>query len=286
MIPQRRWTCRWNWVVVAALWACGCKPVDSPPDVVARAGDGLLLESELETALQDFPATLDSGEARKRLIDQWIDSELLYQEALRRNIANHDSVKLRLEESERSILIDAMVSQLIMENIIPIQPSDISSYYENHRERLSLREPFAKVHYLIATDEDSIRTAQDIMDRKNHADTVFVNIAARFSVNPSMSLSLANNFLPERRLFADHPLLAEVLSDLRPGQTAPIIESGGHFHLVHLAGRAPTGSIPEIAWVEDVIQRQITINWRRQSYQQLVQQLRMKAIAADKLAIN
>ena len=273
-------------MVIAALWACACEPANAPPNVVARVGDGVLLESDLEAAMADFSAVSNSGEARTQLIDQWINSELLYQEALRRNIASHDSVKLRLEESERSVLIDAVVSQLMKENAVEIQPGDISSYYERHKERLALLEPFAKVHYLIATAEDSIRAAQNIMRRANNTDSSFASIAIRFSADPSMSLALASNFLPERRLFADHPVLAEVLTSLRSGQTAPIVESGGRFHLVRLAGRAPAGSIPELAWVEDLVRKQITIDARRRLYQQQVQRLRMNAIAGDKLTIN
>ena len=273
-------------IVVAAVSTWSCDPSPPPSSIVARVGDGVLLDRDLIAALQDFPAMLDSADARKQLIDQWIDSELLYQEALRRNIADMDSVKLRLSQSERAILVDALVSQLMTENVIDITAEDISNYYVRHKEQLALREPFAKVHYLMASDADSLRIAREIMLQTEHTDSVFASVAMRFSAIPSTSLSHASNYLPEWGIFANQPLLANVLAELRPGQTAPIVEENGQFHYVHLAGRAPTRSIPEIAWVEDIIRRQITINRRRQLFQQELQQLRMNAIAGNELTIN
>ena len=275
-------------LLVAITLACfpGCRSSEEPEPVVARVDNAELLERDLQAALENIPNALASVEARQQLIDQWVDSELLYQEALRRNIAAQDDVQQRLEESERAVLIDAMVSRLMEESSSEIRQSEIMAYYERHKEQLRLREPFVRVRYLYATDPDSVRTAYDILHQASEADSVFVQLAARFSEDHSMSLSLASSFLPEGRLFTEQPAVAEAVSRLAPGRTANVFTFDDRYHLVQLADRAPTGSIPEIGWVEDVVRRQLAMNSRKQMYKRQIQRLRMEAFARDRLILN
>ena len=264
-------------------------PQTPPGAFVARVGDVYLTQEQIDAALENLPARLDSTEARRQFIDQWVTNELLYQEALQRNLRSREAVQRQLQESERSVLIDALVSELFAEERAAPNPAEIRAYYERHKEQLRLREPFVRVRYLATTRPDSARLAHSLLaEARTRADedSVWNSLATRFAEDAAVSLSLAQNYFPESRLFMEQPALHDALSRLAPGHVAPLIEANGHTHLLQLADRVAAEAIPEPGWIEDQIRRQLTMDARKQMYERQVQRLRTEALSRDALVIR
>ncbi len=270
--------------------AVACQPKTSPESYVARVGDVYLMQDETHAALNNLPPRLDSTEARRQFIDQWVTNELLFQEALRLNLRTRQDVQRRLKESERSVLIDALVSQLFEQEREAPFPAEIRAYFERHKEQLRLREPFARVRYLFTTEADSARLARRLLQQATSsaatADSVWAQLVSRFAEDPELSLTLSGNYFPESRLFIEQPVLRQHLAQLRPGQLAPLIDLNGYTHLLQLEDRVPAGSIPELSWIEDQVQRQLTIDARKQMYERQVQRLRTEAMSRNVLVIR
>ena len=279
-------------MVLAALGlalVAGCQRQTPPDGYVARVGDVYLMQDELNAALDNLPPRLDSTEARRQFIDQWVTNELLFQEALRLNLRTREDVQRRLEESERAVLIDALVTQLFEEEVDdPIAP-EVRVYFERHKEQLRLREPYARVRHLFSAEADSARLARRLLQQASasaSADSVWSVLVARFAEDTELSLTLSGNYFPESRLFLEQAELRERLAQLRPGELAPLIETNGHLHLLQLDDRVPAGTIPELAWIEGQVRRQLTIDARKQMYERQVQRLRTEALSRDALVIR
>jgi len=267
--------------------AAGCQRQTPSQGYVARLGDAYLMQDEVHAALDNLPPRLDSTEARRQFIDQWVTNELLFQEALRLKLRTQQDVQRRLEESERSVLIDALVSQLFEQEMGAPLPPEIRAYFERHKEQLRLREPFAHVRYLFSTEADSARLAHRLLQEASAtADSLWPQLVTRFAQDAALSLTLSGNYFPESRLFIEQPVLRQHLAQLRPGQLAPLIDLNGYTHLLQLEDRVPAGSIPELAWIEDQVQRQLTIDARKQMYERQVQRLRTEAMSRNVLVIR
>ena len=273
-------------LALSLAFIASCQPDEEPEPPVARVGSAELQEQDIQASLATIANTLDSVDARQRLVDQWIDSELLYQEAQRRSLSTETAVQRRLDESARAVLIDAMVSRLMEEGEVEIRPNEVLAYYERHKEQLRLREPFVRLHYLSSANADSVRAAHDLLRQAEDADTLFLGLVARFSEDASMSLSLASSYVPESQLFGRQPAVAEAVRGLQPGEIAPVLDTDGVFHLVRLADRAAAGSTPELAWVEDVVRQQLAVEARKRLYERQIQRLRMEALSRDRLQVN
>ena len=87
-------------------------------------------------ALGDVPASLDSVTAREQVVEQWVQRELLVQEARRQGLDQDPTVRRRLAEAERAALelaaLDAYFDQA------PADPSEaeLKAYYDRHRDQL------------------------------------------------------------------------------------------------------------------------------------------------------
>ena len=193
----------------------------------------------------------------------------------------------RLAESERSVLVDALITQMFEEEVEAPNANEVLAYFERHKEQLRLREPFVRVRYLYTTNPDSAERAQALLRQAtSDADSVWSVLVERFAEDAALSLSLASNYVPESRLFMEQPLLHDRLTRLRVAQIAPVLEANGKRHLLQLADRAPAGTLPELSWIEDEVHRQLTIDARKQMYERQVQRLRTEALSREALVVQ
>lgn len=273
-------------LLIAGFAGAGCNDDDVPQDYVARVGNEVFTEEDLAQALEGLNPGQDTTEVVHQIVEQWVTNELLYQEAQRQRLSQDEEVQRRLQENERSVLIDVLVSRLYDEETAEPSVEEMQAYFERNKEQLRLREPFVRVHYLAVADPDSAATARTLLREAVAGGTVEANwpaLMARFGTDPTLSRTLAANFIPESRLLNENPGLRDRLPQMRPGEIAPLFSVGNRHYVVHLAERMPAGTLPELAWIEDEVRQRVIIQARKQMYARQVQRLRNEALAREAL---
>ena len=276
-------------LVWLALTLAGCGQEAAVPDYVARVGDRYLTREELSAALESHPFLQDSTEAQQQIIEQWVNNELLYQEARRRKLRNDPDVRRLLEENERSVLISAYVNRLFEDEAVTPSPEALQTYFEQHRDQLRLREPFVRVRYLSNADADSAMAARRALlqiNRTPNPDSAWTALVHRYADDPDGALGLSQSYFPESRLFTAQPAIQEELRGLSDGDVSPLIEYDGVYHVLQLVDRVPPGYVPELAWIENELKQRLTIEARKQMYARQVQRLRNEALARENLEIK
>ena len=255
---------------------------------VARVGDAYLTRSSLQASLTRLAVGLDTTEVSRQLIDRWVTSELLYQEARRLRLEARADIREKLEESERAVLIQSMVELYHIQEESAPSSIEVSTYFESNKENLRLLEPFVQVRHIHTLDPDSARMAARLLGQATlqQADSVFDYLATRFAVDGPASVALARNFYPERSLFVTRPPVRSALAALTPSRAARVIASDSTWHVLQLVDRAPEGTLPELIWIEDHLREQLQIQWRKQNYASAVQKLRTEADARDDIEIR
>lgn len=277
------------WLLGLALLSVACRQPEREPEFVARVGDHYLTRDELRSALAILPAVGDSTEARQQIVEQWVTNELLYRAANQEDLRRDPEVRRLLEQNERSVLIGAYLSRVFDEEPATPSRSDIEAYFQQHQEQLRLREPYVRIHYLTLGDPDSARVAFDTLSASvehGTVDSTWSLMARRFSMDPEGSEELASSFLALSQVFPERPAIHDRMAGLRPGNVTPPFESGGRFHVIHLAERAEPGTLPRLEWVEEELKRKLDIEARKQLYARQVQRLRNEALASEDLEIR
>ncbi len=276
------------WLLLAAALLSGCRPQSQSADFVARVGNAMLLQSDLDTALEGIHAGLDTAYAKAQVINQWVENELLYQEALRLKLGLSEPVRQQLRDAERAVLIDALVAPLYAESCNNLTEQDLAAYYETYKERLSTLEPYVLVQFIEAVRRDSALTVQRLMRGAADEDamTLFDSLLLRYAIDPELSRSLASNYWPESRLFTGRPRVRQAMQALTPSGDGRVFAADSlHFYL-RVADRLPTGTVPELAWVEEQVRMHCAIDLRKQLYDRLVQRLRAEAVTRGTLAVK
>ena len=273
------------------LFLSGCVEETDSQDYVARVENRYLFEEDVERIMGGIAVTGDPSEMRRHIIDQWLTTEVLYQEALRRGLAQNAEVQRRLDESERSVLVNSFIESFYRDNSPSPSAEETRTYFEQHKEQLRLRESFVRVRYLRAETFEEAGRAQLALQNASVAerDSTWTIWANTLETGPSASDTLftprisAYDHYPENRLFENQPLLRQTLADLSNERTAAVIESDSSYHVLQLAQRIPTGSIPQQEWIQPELERHFILQNRKQLYARLVQRLRNEALAREAL---
>ena len=267
----------------------GCESSDQREEFVARVHDQYLTREELDEAMGAMPPRVDSADVRKQIIEQWVTSALLFDEASRRGLRENEDVRRQLQESERSVMASALLSRLYEEESAEPSPSEIQAYFERNKELFRIREPFVRVRHLVHANRDTVVQARQAMlslARGDNPDSTWQLVVAEHAEDPESSLDLSATHLPQSHLFSNQPVVREALNSLRPGETSPVLEVDDRFHVLQLVDRAAPGALPQIEWVEAELRRRLVIQGRKQIYASQVQRLRNEALAREELEIR
>jgi hypothetical protein len=271
-------------LLVPVLGACEQEGTQS--SFVARVGDDVLTHEELSASLEGLGPTIDSSQARRQLVDQWVTRTLLLREAERLNLASEPEVQEQLEEKRRTVLISALTNRIYQNAEVEVSDAEVEDYFQRHRQQLTLREPFVQVRHLATGDRARARTLRSRLRTETVSDSVWREIARREAVDPTRALQWADRFVPQSRLFARYPYVRDALGALEDGEVAPVVQDDSLFHVLQLMRRIPAGTEPKLAWIEPKIRRRLRIRSRKQMYAREVQRLRTEAKARNDLIVR
>jgi hypothetical protein len=275
-------------VVFGLFLAIGCEEEAERPAFAARVGDQYLSVEELNASLGALTVGLDSVEARKQIIEQWITHELIAQEAIREGLQNDAEVLRLVAENERSVLVSALLGRYYASEDTEPTVADLEAYFAQHDAQFVLKEDYLRVRYLFAATAPAAEKARELLrdaTAAGSADSLWGSIIDQYALDAEGSRYLSANYFPQSRLFPS-ATLREWTQRLNPDQIAPVIEEGGHFHVVQVVARRHAGTPPQMAWIEDELRERLIIDARKQMVARQVQRLRNEALAREDLEIH
>lgn len=271
-------------LVLLGIGTIGCQSEEASSSYVARVGSHYLTQSDLDRMLAGMGPTLDSTEARQQIIDQWVTRTLLYREAQRQNLESVEKVQRELDRQRRSILVTALKNRLYDEADLAPSPEAVRAYFEQHKEQMRLREPYASVRYLATARRAAAQTVHEALRTLSpEEDSTWTRLVQEHAADTLQAHRLSQRSLPASRLTEQLPFSAEQLAALQDGDITPVVENNGRYHVLRLDRRIPEGTAPQLEWVEPKIRRRLRIRARKQMYAHEVQRLRNEAQANDAL---
>lgn len=142
----------YGFVILTLLVICGCfesKKKDEVQEPVYATVNGIpLTESDLKAIVpKDFYERL-TPEHKKKIVEEWINKELLYQEALRLGIDKEPEIKRLLLNSERNLLSNELLERTISDIKIP-GDAELKKYYEEKKESFVVHSIEYRIRYAL-----------------------------------------------------------------------------------------------------------------------------------------
>jgi len=118
-----------------ALTHFGCSKEEKPSRYVAKVNKSVLTEDDLKSALKE---ERNKGIYREEYINNWIKSEVLYEEAADQGLLNETEFKSLLDRTKKELAFALLVRKIADENKIEPTDDEIKKYYDNNKDDFKL----------------------------------------------------------------------------------------------------------------------------------------------------
>ena len=244
---------------------CSQKPA-SP--VIARVGKSVLTVDDFNNSIPPEYSDQLTLEQNINYVRQWIDTELLFQEAMRKKIDREPQIRDRLNKMKKDLLAAEMMSRnSVMEKSATIDEKAIHDYYELNKEKFIRERDVAKYLEIVVTDS---RTAWYIS--KNATTDNFLTLAAEYSQQPypesiNVPYSALDDVQPEIR--------QAIIATPVDATSAPVKSDLG-YHIIRVIDKLEKGGICKEDEIWEDIVNQLTAKSQKENVEQLISDLRLK----------
>ena len=251
------------------LAGCGGRDVErgaaSVQDPIVRVGDAYLTEETIEFLLPSEERVPLSMEDKRRFVDRWIETEILYQEALRRGVGEDPRVRARVRTLEQEFLADHLAFLELRERTA-VSEQEIEAYFEAHEQEY--RYEYRVSHILVSTLEEA-ENVKKLLENNS-----FAWVANRHSIDPVARRGGDLGYLSKGNMI---PEFENVVFDLEPGEVSDIVKSDFGYHIIKLVGVRESLVTVDPADVRAQILNMLIMEKRERAYEDFLESLRRGA---------
>jgi hypothetical protein len=209
------------------------------------------------------------------LIDAWVESEVLYQEARRRGLTESDEVQVRVDEARKTFAIDALLSRELAD-----KPGDevtdetVTAYLTANAPLFVLREDVVKANYALFADREPANSFRTALVNGRHWDDALTAIRADSSAAASLRSAAREQYFTQSTMYPDE--LWKLARTLSKDEVSFAVRTPAGYAVIVVRGVKRAGETPDLAYVAGDIRERIQIERRRARYEQLLSTLRNK----------
>lgn len=271
-------------IVILVLCSFGCsKQSDQSNSApLVKIGDRVLYFEEIEQSIPAYLISTDSSSVVSNYVDQWIRSQVLYDEAIRLGLESNPVIKKRIDTAIRDILIAELRNQIQLNSISEsISEQEVAQFYTNNREMFVLNERHVKVRHLFSLNNEEISAARIELA----AGAPWEAIVSKYAIDPEYSLQTDNQLIAVSQAFSGYPTLKSYLGVIGLNEVSPITQESGYYHFIQIVEDRPEGDHPELPYVFDRIQEWLRLDRSRRAFKTYEQNLLVQAEANGEIVI-
>jgi parvulin-like peptidyl-prolyl isomerase len=253
---------------------CACQRQQNQQEIVVRVGSEALTVVDIAT---EIPLQLRDRITKSELqeyVARWTDSQILFQEAKRRQLDQNESVRRELRRLERELVVNILLEQEL-NKAFPVSEDEIENYYNTNRQNFvrSAKE----VHACYVRVQQKQRADSLVAVLREGAD--FTQVARRFATGDSTEWDL---YMTEEETA---PAIANAVFTMTPGAVSRPIELEDGFHIFKMIEKFEAGSLRALTFVRDEIVAKIQSEKRQERYKQLLAELKNSAVIEKNLFV-
>ena len=267
-------------VVLFLQGGCTRKSKITEP-ALAKVGSSVLTKEDARKAIPEHLFMRDSVSAYQQYREDWINHQILLQEAYRLRIHRQSDVVERLSDIREDYITKAAQDYIISElnKDLVISDEEARNYYQQNKDNFVLEERYIRYRHVIAASlEDAENAKEDLMKGIE-----WEVVARNFSLNSDMAVSESERFWPESAAATDAPIMSRYLGVIGLSEISPIEKIGNEFHFVQLLEERAKGEHPDLDWLIDQIKAWLLLEKRRVAFNTYLKNLYLQAKANNEI---
>ena len=257
--------------LLGILMADGCQR-NGGGTYVAKVGNSTLSKTDIEhMRTQSGDSVLDS----RRFIDEWVITELLYQEAERRGVADDDDVRRQAEQARRHFAVAALLQREIYDDTSGVNQDSLEAYYLLNKTDYTLHEDAVNLSYAAFTDREAANTFRTKLLRHVPWDQALATFQNDSTGHGPLFQSADRQYFTRGRSYP--PEIWKLALTIPRGEVSFVLKVDKSFYVLITNSIMRQGTIPELKYVQNDVRDRLLIDHRRARYERLISSLRARA---------
>jgi parvulin-like peptidyl-prolyl isomerase len=249
--------------------ACGNEKTDEGI-VLAKVGDEVLTQTELFYTIPDQYESQMSAEDYGKAVETWINTEVLYQNAIKIGLDKDPEVKALIKFGTKETIANKFIEEQLVQSIY-ISPEDVDTIYSRQKEKYKL-------------EQDRLRASHILLPTKEEADAVynrlkgggdFAVLAADYSLDRQSSANGGDiGYFTEEVM---EPEFYKAAVKLKVGSFSKPVKTTYGFHIIKLTEKQFAGEAIDSLEVKQHIYDQLYSDQHTAAFQMMLDSLRSNA---------
>lgn len=217
--------------VMLASAGVGCARKPSPDDkVIARVANKTITVGDLKSRIAKMPPYYQKIVERnmRRFLDETVIEILLYEEAVRKGLAQDKEVREVINQAKRKIMI-AMVIKTEVEDKVKVNDDETKKFYDANKDKF-LAPAMWRASHILVTSESEARQIQSELAKG----ASFEELARARSMDATASRGGDIGYFRPGQLVPDFEKAA---LKLNAGETSDIVHTQFGYHIIKLTDR-------------------------------------------------
>ncbi|MFN0157397.1 MAG: peptidyl-prolyl cis-trans isomerase [Bacteroidota bacterium] len=270
MLRQHTDIIRCSVVILLFAFITGCSKEPESRDYVARVGTAVLTQNAID-ALRD---SIGNKHLRTQdFINEWITSEMLYQEAARRGLADSENLRQQIESIRRRLAIEALLQDDVYSaDTSSVSEDIIATVYAAGGPAFLLREDVVSASYAFFVDRDVANAFRSNLLRGVSWPDALLAVQQDSLQNTQLLQVATRQYFARSTLYPEE--LWKLARNLTAGDVSFVLKTDTGYHVLVLHGLKQKGEMPDLDYIRNEIRDRLLIEQRRLRYEQLLEQLR------------
>lgn len=239
----------------------------SDKQVVATVNGKEIRRSDVLKFLNDIGPQVamqfQSPEGIKQVIDELVNQEVLYLDAVKQNLEAEEKFQNLLERHKMNLLKDYAVDKIISH--VTVNEDDLMKHYEDNKQHFINDEKLQASHILI----DDENKANDIIAELNGG-LAFEEAAKNYSSCPSKDQGGNLGEFGKGQMVAE---FEEAAFAMEEGQLSAPIKTQFGYHIIKVTKKTPE-TISTLEEVKDLVTQKVLQEKQREKYMERILELR------------
>lgn len=255
--------------VLSLLAGAGCKKELPQGQVVARVNKTVLTEADVKDYLPNGAAGISPAQ-KEEFLRRWVDTELFYQEALKKGLDKDPKVAKQLRDLKREILANQLLQKEVVEKQ-SVSEAEVKTYFDMHQTEFQNNVRYSQIVVQSPEEAASIKTALN-----GGAD--FAKLAKERSLDGNSRANGGDMAGYLQRGSGEMPLdFEEKLFALAKGQTSEVIKLFNGYFIIKVTDKKPVWPPVKFEDVREGLSNGMTMSRQKTAFDNLTEDLKKTA---------
>lgn len=237
-----------NSIYFVCLLLISCSDDNENRKSVAEVNSSKLYEEEINFFLN---SSIDSNKNREEYIRNWIETEVLYQEAKNEGILDSLNYKLIIEQTKKELAVAILTKKIIRDFEINTKESALIENYNAYKADYRLDNDAYVISYVVFND---LQTAS--IFRKRLLDENWDRLVKDYKSNKAAFNYQAEKFLYKYQV--QPSILTKYIQGMLPNEVSIVINANDNmFYIVKLVKKYYKYDIPDYDYIKPLIKRRL-----------------------------